>query len=508
MLGKLNRYLTIFSIPLILAALIAGTAGCDGTPPAQICDWYDLDAVRDNLGGSYILMNDLDSTTAGYAELAGPTANGGKGWQPIASRYWDDEEHVWAGDMFQGTLDGQGYDIKGLFTDRSEEHDIGLFGSVGAGGTIRNIGVVNAGINGDAEVGGLVGRNYGTVTSCYVTGNVTGNYWVGGLAGHNGEGIVSGSYSAGSVTGNRAVGGLVGDNEEGIVSGSYFVGSVIGSSYVGGLMGFSWGTVSNSYYDHNEVLINGENIITIGALFSADFEEWLANEEFLDVNERLSEEDGYYLINDISDFKQLMAFGQNSTLKFRLTNDLDLATEPNLYIPYLAGEFDGNGHRISNLSFNFDFISQVGLFGHLAPGGKVANLGVENVDIIAYCSIGGVVGFNEGTMNNLSSTGSVIGITNVGGLAGANAYYGTVSNSYSTGSVTGNYSFTGGLVGGNEGTVINSSFSGSATGSYWVGGLVGFNAGTASNSYSVGSVTGNNHVGGLVGVNEGTVSNS
>ena len=46
--------------------------------------------------------------------------------------------------------------------------------------------------------------------------------------------------------------------------------------------------------------------------------------KFLDVNERLSQQDGYYLINSVSDFKQLLAFGQNSSLKFRLSYVLDL----------------------------------------------------------------------------------------------------------------------------------------------------------------------------------------
>jgi hypothetical protein len=48
-----------------------------------IYDWYDLNAIRDNLSGSYVLMNNLDSSTAGYMGLASQTANGGKGWLPI-----------------------------------------------------------------------------------------------------------------------------------------------------------------------------------------------------------------------------------------------------------------------------------------------------------------------------------------------------------------------------------------------------------------------------------------
>jgi uncharacterized repeat protein (TIGR02543 family) len=47
--------------------------------------WYDLDAIRDNLGCSYLLMNDLDSATAGYEELASPTANGEKSGSRLAT---------------------------------------------------------------------------------------------------------------------------------------------------------------------------------------------------------------------------------------------------------------------------------------------------------------------------------------------------------------------------------------------------------------------------------------
>ena len=76
-----NAAQTTFTMPTHYATVTANFA----PRAAEIRDWYDLDAIRDNLGGSYILMNDLDSTTAGYEELASPTANGGKGWEPIGS---------------------------------------------------------------------------------------------------------------------------------------------------------------------------------------------------------------------------------------------------------------------------------------------------------------------------------------------------------------------------------------------------------------------------------------
>jgi hypothetical protein len=402
------------SIFLITVALIACMVGC-ASSPIEIWDWYDLYAVRDNLGGSYFLMNDLDSTTAGYMELASETANWGKGWQPIGT----------SGAPFTGSFNGLGYEIRDLFINRPDENYVGLFGLVDEGGVMENVSVVN--------------------------------------------------------------------------------GTVAGKQHVGGLVGVNGGTVTNSYYNYDEVLINGENIITIGALFTEDFEQWLANGKSLDVNRRLSQEDGYYMINNVSEFKELLAFGQDGFLKFRLTNDLDLGNEANFYIPYLAGEFDGNGHKILNLNFDFDFISQVGLFGYLASGGRVNQVGVENVNITGAYRIGGLVGGSDGTVINSYSSGNVTGYGCVGGLVGINE--GTVTNSYVSESVTGWYA-VGGLVGINEGTVTSSHSSGNVTGWYTAGGLVGINSETVRNSYSTGNVTSNYYVGGLVGRNDGTVRNT
>ncbi|HUW44391.1 MAG TPA: GLUG motif-containing protein [Dehalococcoidia bacterium] len=266
MLEKLNCYAKRLGILLITVALIAGMAGCLSPPPTEIRTWNDLDAVRDNLGSSYILMNNLDSTTAGYTELASPTANEGQGWQPIGT-----EE-----DLFTGTFNGQGYEVRDLFINRPDENFVGLFGVVGEGGIVQNIGVVNADVTGYGIVGGLVGNNEGTISNSYSTGSVTGTGWVGGLVGVN-LATVSNSYSTGSVTGyTDRTGGLVGWNEEedASVSNSYSTGSVTGDYSVGGLVGATSGTVSNSYStgsvtgEVNVGGIVGENTATVRNSYS------------------------------------------------------------------------------------------------------------------------------------------------------------------------------------------------------------------------------------------------
>jgi hypothetical protein len=439
-----------------------------------VYDWYDLDAIRENLDGSYVLMNDLDSTTPGYAELASQTVNQGTGWEPIGT----------SDDQFAGSFYGQGYEIRDLFIDCPDRDSVGLF-SVNQGGVVENLGVMNAevtghdyvaglvgcnrgtvsnsystgSVTGSENVGGLVGWNKGTMSNCYSTGTVTGSGRVGGLAGANYGGIVDNCYSASNVTGYWQVGGLVGWNQDSIVSNSYSIGCVTGETSVGGLIGYNqwYVTVSNSYYSYDEVLINGQNVITCGALFTEDFAQWLADDKFLNVNERLPQEDGCYLINDVSDFKQLLAFGQDDSLKFRLQNDLDLATEPNFYIPYLAGEFDGNGHKIANLTLKFDSVSAVGLFGYLTPYGRLREVVAENVNITGNDCVGGLVGWNQGIVADSYASGSVTGRNGVGGLAGSGAA-GMLRSSYFTGSVVGDWS-VGGLVGDHmAGAVSNSHY--------------------------------------------------
>ncbi|MFO7772990.1 MAG: GLUG motif-containing protein [Dehalococcoidia bacterium] len=480
------KRVAVFSVVVALLAVLAGS-GCNGLrnglrPPdpgpsldLEIRTWYDLYAIRDNLAGHHRLMNSLNATSPGYDELAGSAANDGKGWQPLG---YCDYVPPYSCLPFTGSFDGQGYEIGDLFVERPAEAQVGLFGLVGAGGVIDDVRLVNA--------------------------DVTGAYYVGGLVGENG-GTVSNSHATGRVTGTRSVGGLVGESE-GTLSNSYFSGSVAGTASVGGLVGSNiGGTVSNSYYSYDDVLINGENTITVGALFAEDFEQWLADNKSLDVDERLSQENGYYLIHDVDDFKQLLPFGQDGSLKFRLTDDLDLADEPDFYIPYLAGEFDGNGYKISNLALNLGGVSHVGLFGYLASGGKLTQVGLENANIRGdpYYA-GGLVARNRGTVSNSYSSGSVTGGEIVGGLVAVND--GTVRNSSSTGNVSGKYS-VGGLVGENWGSLSNSHSTGDVTGDACAGGLVGENRGTVGDSYAAGNVTGL-IAGGLVGINWSAVGDS
>jgi hypothetical protein len=239
--GDATLATTTFTMPAANVTVTANFefmfAGGDGSAanPFQITNWHHLNNVRHHLGANFTLMNDLNNTTPGYTEWASSTAHNGTGWLPIGTD----------AARFTGNFTGGGREIRDLFINRATTDRIGLFGVVGSGGVVRNVGVVSANVTGRNIVGGLVGDNRGTITISSATGNVTGTGDVGGLVGDN-WGTVSNSSATGSVTGTTHVGGLVGWNN-GTVTNSYSTGRVTGTSGVGGLVGWNNGTISNSY---------------------------------------------------------------------------------------------------------------------------------------------------------------------------------------------------------------------------------------------------------------------
>lgn len=242
---KIIVFVVTFSLLFsgILVAVEGGTVSEKETQIGQeIHDWYDLDNVRVDLSGDYVLMKNLDKNSAGYDELI----NTEHGWNPIG----DD------GTSFTGTFDGNGHEIRNLYIERSETDYIGLFGYT-KGAKINNLSLVDADVSGKEFVGGLVGGSdklfteENKISDSYVSGDVTGYSTVGGLVGSNRHAIVVNSYSTASVNGhpegNTAVGGLIGRHQQGTVSNCYATGGVTGGSRLGGLIGQNNARVNNSY---------------------------------------------------------------------------------------------------------------------------------------------------------------------------------------------------------------------------------------------------------------------
>ncbi|MXX98823.1 MAG: hypothetical protein F4Y58_02810, partial [Gammaproteobacteria bacterium] len=258
----------------------------------------DLDAIRNDPNGNYVLARDLDfADDAHYRDIANKVLwtvdddsdAGDSGWQPIAS----------AAEPFSGTFDGNGYTIRNLQINRKDSSAyLGLFAAVGRYAEVTDVALLNARVTVSAEnthigilagmnegivvgsrasgellggkqyIGGLVGLNKNSVINSYTKVKIAENpndasssskENYGGLVGGNDSGnnadraLIINSYAMGEVSvnlrssGNTRGGGLVGINGSGNIVNSYAIGNVSGRQHIGGLAGENRGDIRNSY---------------------------------------------------------------------------------------------------------------------------------------------------------------------------------------------------------------------------------------------------------------------
>lgn len=158
--------------------------------------------------------------------------------------------------QYSGTFDGNNKTVSGLYFNGNSAR-IGLFGSSEADGNIKNVGVVDSYFKGNDFVGGVCGRNDGTITNCYNAGNLTAidpTAAIGGICGYNGNGgTIANCYNTGTVTATgsvASVGGVCGCSLAPI-SNCYNIGTVTATSSgadISGICGYYFGPVTNCYY--------------------------------------------------------------------------------------------------------------------------------------------------------------------------------------------------------------------------------------------------------------------
>ncbi len=178
-----------------------------------------------------------------------------------------------------------------------------------------------------------------------------------------------------------------------------------------------------------------------------------------------------------------------------------------------AGTFDGGDNLISGLYINSPTADNQSLFGYVGEGGTVKNVTVSG-SVTGITNVGGVVGWNYGSVTNCHSEVNVTGKYTIGGVVGANngSIFGCTSTTKIIGAGTGvpAGAYIGGIVGENYGVVINCSSSATVSGIDQVGGVAGLNSGgTVINSHNSGNITADSNAGGVVGQNSSsTVTNS
>ena len=234
------------------------------------------------------------------------------------------------------------------------------------------------------------------------------------------------------------------------------------------------------------------------------------------------ESDGSYTVTSADGLMNIakLVNGGKSDINITLDTDIDLTGKDwtpigTDYDNSYKGTFDGGGHTITGLTFTTND-EYAGLFGWLNRAGTVKNVVMEGVQItsnqIYGGSIGGVVGYSWGTIENCSVSGSVSGTNCVGGVVGSQKA-GSIIGCSSSAIVKGTR-YVGGVAGEKWGTMTACYATGNVTleinspQDLSGGGVVGLNGGSTvlacyatGNVNSKGSNTGNVHIGGLFGDN-------
>ncbi|MBE6786166.1 MAG: hypothetical protein E7538_08060 [Ruminococcaceae bacterium] len=333
---------------------------CDAYEPAELVDGvYEIS----NAGQLYWFAAQVD---AGKKAISGKlmdniTVNDGTMTaETTDARAWNPIGNN--SNQYTGNFNGNGNTISGLYFNDSSVKYVGLFSWVGKGGTVQNVGVINSYISGNNRIGGVAGQNEGTIKGCYNTGIVS---------------IVSdGSGSDDSLYGYYT-GGVVGHNLYGTVEDCYNTGRINTGFYTtGGVVGYNeYGTVAHCY---NTGTVSG-----------------------------------------ISYTGGVVGYNKDGTVDNC----------------YNTGTVTGSDWGVGGVVSSND-------------GGITNCYNTGTVSGSKYY-VGGVAGHNkDGTVDNCYNTGTVSGIGYVGGVAGYNR--GTVTGCYFDSTV-----YTGNAIGGGSGTATD-----------------------------------------------------
>lgn len=392
-------------------------------------------------------------------------------------------------------------------------------------GTVEN--VVNAtGVTGTGNnVGGLLGTNIGSVENGRNNGAITGNDYVGGLVGINGENstltnLVNDSSAA--ITGEQYVGGIAGSNAGTITTGNEETdetvnlinrGTITGQHYVGGVAGSNSGTITNA---NNDVELNVKDSTADAQYFGG----------IAGVNTK----DG--IINNATNTADVNADGADYVGGIVGKNDGTLKDMAGNSGTVTGGEFVGGvaGLNTNNKPLDGVEASNTGTV-FATDGGAGGIFAVNNADITnskltnngavignGGNGTGGIFGVNTGNISTSSLInevdGQVIGTNNVGGLIGKNT--GTIIGGRDDADSYYKYQiYNNGVI--NVGTYIYNNKNGEYefqvdTGSN-IGGLIGNNTtengktGSLTAGYNTGAInaSGSTNVGGIAGSNSGTI---
>ena len=500
---------------------------------AAYVNTYDYDnATYPNVAANAVLTADITVNEGDVAGCDGTKAEGWRVWTPIAPNKA----------TYAGKFDGQGHTISGLYFNNEDIDDgkyVGLFGHMENGGEIQNVGLKNSYFRGRNYIGGVVGKNNGTVENCYNTGNVVGDKWVGGVCGYN-DGTNNNCYNTGKVTGATYVGDVCGQNKGGTLTNCYYLADSetnnndgtfgkTAEQFASGEVAYLLNGSESTDVAFCQNLDNGEPTdatpvldSTHGTVYqftNCNHADTYTNNKDAKSGDHSWDDNGFCRYNDshyaepeqVNGVYQIENAGQLYWFAAQVNdgkiNDADAVLTADITVnegdvagcdgtktegwrdwtpinaAYYRSTFDGQGHVIYGLYFNDTSVGNIGLFSHLYEYGKIQNVGLENSYFRGATDIVGICADNDGTIENCYNAGTISAENGfVGGLVSNN--FGSVINCYNTGNITADGRTGGGVVAWNRssGIIKNCYSTGTLTGGD-MNGVVEDNSGTVENCY-------------------------
>lgn len=364
---------------------------------------------------------------------------------------------------------------------------------------VDSLGVTNGGATNSSNIGGIIGINNGNMYSGYNESIVSGANNVGGVIGENEGNYENDKWNGGTVanvvnatgvtgTGNN-VGGLLGTNIGSVENGRNN-GTIAGNEYVGGLVGdnASKNSVLTNLVNDSSASITG--VKYVGGIAGSNAGTITTGNEETDKTVNLINRGtitGQQYVGGVA--------GSNSGIITNANNDVEL----NVKDSTADAEFFG------------------GIAGENTKGGIIKNAtNTADVNADGATYVGGIVGKNDGTLENMAgNSGNVTGENYVGGVAGQNTNNKPLNGveASNTGTVFATAGGAGGIFAVNNADITNSKLTNNGTvignSGNGTGGIFGVNSGDISESSLInevdGQVIGTNNVGGLIGVNTGNI---
>jgi|GEM_PF-170046 len=470
----------------------------DSTPDWQEFKYIetveDFRKIEDDLSGNYVLAQDIDF--------------GGNSYRPIAYK---------SGTSFTGKFSGNGHTISNISVNYDDDL-VGLFGT--NNGLIMNL-AVSGEVTGEEYIGGICAKNEGTIYSCSFDGEVKQSATtqrkgkVGGICGTN-YATISNCFNSADVSGKDYIGGICGEmcGKDPVVVYCVSVGKVsgfTGSAIVGGICGYganvSYGGSPELSHCRFDMDVSGSiNLINSGGAITNRGDNFSYNTEFL-CGDNIGSFDpdiwnaakGVVVTPDAKDGKfgtktcyymSLKCFGESGGVSSDVFN-FACAGGSDDWQPYILisseDAFRTCWQSDVKWSENFVLGDDITLAYSLAPN-----------DVIP-------TSLSTGTFSGrFSGNGHTVTLTDDStcGLFGTNK--GTIINlavkgniDSSAGSSMSNYS--GGICAVNDGTIYGCSFDGKINGgANNTGAVCGRNNGTISNCFALANVEAmNGNVGGI-----------